>query len=171
MDFNKLAQEINQINQEKGFNDSNNSPLETICKIHSEIGEATQQVMYASDPIWFGEDGKPEGEYVEICDASIRTLGYLAYREFDFYKPSYSKLRFKNRYKNHNYLHLCLTTATDIYREQGDGKHLLEELFGFVCLCRDYLNFKYPDIDFEATMRLKIEYNKTRPYLHGNKEA
>lgn len=171
MDFNKLAQEINQINQEKGFNDSNNSPLETIAKIHSEIGEATEQVMYRTAPIWYGEDGKPEGEYVEICDASIRTLGYLAYRNYSFVLQYVSILRFNRNFEAHNYLHFHLTQTTDVYRRKGDGQYFLNILFEFVFLCHQYLLQKYPEIDFEKTMREKIEYNKTRPYRHGNKEA
>ena len=171
MDFNKLAQEINQINQEKGFNDSNNSPLETIAKIHSEIGEATLAVIDGLPPVWNGIDDKPEGEYVEICDASIRTLGYLAYRGYDFKTLRVPYLPVKGRMKSHNHLHFILSESTEIFRQNGDCDKFLDSLYSFALLCREYLVRKYSEIDFEKTMREKIEYNKTRPYRHGNKKA
>lgn len=172
MDFNKLAQEINQINQEKGFNDSNNSPLETICKIHSEIGEATEQFIKCKPEVWYGKDGKPEGFNVELIDAFIRGLGYLAYREYkinnEAFELSPRGLNALNKLETCAILNMVLSEATHTFRAGYDYLYELEHFARFVY--RYFLDNNKIET-FEKLLREKIEYNKTRPYRHGNKEA
>ena len=170
MDFNKLAQEINQINQEKGWNDLDRRPLEIIALIHSEISEATEQWLHNKPNVWYGEDGKPEGFYVELIDAFIRTLGYLGYNGYEI-TSEYSDDEDVSDFDDAEYcayLNMQLSKATEEYRLGLDfNKNLLEFAF---CIYDYFVNLKLEG-GFEKLLREKIEYNKTRPYRHGNKEA
>lgn len=172
MDFNKLAQEINQINQEKGFNDLDRRPLEIIALIHSEISEATEQFMKSKPNVWYGDDGKPEGFYVELIDALIRSLGYIGNSEYNL-KDSILigkdyGLQTVNELEICAVLHFKLSEATEDFR-------MSYWVYPQLAIFADYIYGYFKAINeielFEKLLREKIEYNKTRPYLHGNKEA
>jgi hypothetical protein len=47
------------------------TPLEAHALIHTEIAEATEEVRN-SKPHFYVENGKPEGEAIELADALIR---------------------------------------------------------------------------------------------------
>lgn len=99
-----MIEQINDINEEKGWNENNPSFCEKLVLAHAELSEALE--AYRIDD-WYHveESGKPEGVVVELADAVIRIF------------------------------HMA-------------------KLF---------------DLDLEAALVEKIEYNKSRPYRHGNK--
>lgn len=57
--------------------------------------------------------------------------------------------------------------SPDRYYESGKPCGELSEIADALILILDYCAYKHWDI--EAAVNEKIEYNKTRPYRHGNK--
>jgi hypothetical protein len=90
-----------------GWWDSPRPSLECHMLMVSEIAEATEEYRKGKPPIYIGENGKPEGEAIELADVLLRIFDYFGAKGWDL----------------------------------------------------------------EKTVRLKHEYNKTRPYRHGNKIA
>ena len=95
--FNQLAKEIHENAVSKGWWDQERNPLEIHALIHSEISEATECARNG-EPDFHVDEGKPEGEAVELADAVIRILDYAAKRGWDFdavvkAKMEYNKTR------------------------------------------------------------------------------
>lgn len=106
MKLNELAAQVHAAAKAKGFYDKPKTPLEYHMLIVSEVAEASEQVREGNPPVFHYEgETKPEGEAVELADALIRILDYMAYNEWDV----------------------------------------------------------------EAIVKRKLEYNSTRPYMHGKK--
>ena len=91
--------EIHQLAREKGWYDSKQrTPLEIHMLIVSEIAEATEAVRNNELEIYVKDDGKWEGEAVELADALIRILDYAESRGWDMdqivnNKHEYNKTR------------------------------------------------------------------------------
>ena len=104
MKINELVKEVHETAKEKGWWDSPRSPLEIHALIHAEIAEATEEAR-KGNPDMYLEEGKPEGELIELADAIIRIADWCGFKGWDL----------------------------------------------------------------EEALKVKMEYNKTRPYRHGNK--
>lgn len=77
--MNKLADEIHRVACSKGWWDKPRSVLEIAALIHSEISEAVEAAREPDNAlVWTDAEGKPEGVAVEMVDAMIRILDYLA---------------------------------------------------------------------------------------------
>ena len=92
-----MACEIHENAVSKGWWDQERNPLEIHALIHSEISEATECARNG-EPDFHVDEGKPEGEAVELADAVIRILDYAAKRGWDFdavvkAKMEYNKTR------------------------------------------------------------------------------
>ena len=103
--INEFAQLVHENAKDKGWHETERSPLEFIALMHSELSEGVEEVRKRTESIYFIED-KPEGLQIELADCMIRIADYFAYRGWDL----------------------------------------------------------------EGTLRIKMEYNKTRSYRHGNKK-
>lgn len=79
----ELALLIHSEAKAKGWHDRPRSPLEEHALITSEIGEATDAVRDGLPEYFVRENGKPDGEAVEIIDAIIRALDYCGKRGWD----------------------------------------------------------------------------------------
>lgn len=95
MDLNTLAQQIMDINTEKGFNDRPLNVGETIALMHSELSEALE-----ADRKDLMDDKLPHrtGCEVEMADAIIRILHFSARKGYDIQgavmeKIAYNKTR------------------------------------------------------------------------------
>ena len=64
-------------------------------------------------------------------------------------------------------MHSELSEALEAMREHASKDAVAEELADCCIRIFDYCGAR--DIELEATLRKKIEYNKTRPYRHGKK--
>ena len=105
MKINELVKEVHETAKEKGWWDSPRSPLEIHALIHAEVAEATEEARQGN-PNMYLEEGKPEGELIELADAIIRIADWCGFKGWDL----------------------------------------------------------------EEALKVKIEYNKTRSYRHGNKK-
>ena len=106
MDIRETAKEIHANATDHGWHEIDRSALENHALFHSEIAEATESVRNNEVPLWRDNDGKYQGEAIELADCVIRIFDYFEWRGWNI----------------------------------------------------------------EECLRLKMEYNKTRPYRHGGKK-
>ncbi len=76
------AIEIHLNSKAHGFWDDNRSTAETIALCHSELSEALEEARNGN-PLYYEENGKPEGIAVELVDCVIRIFDYLAHEGVD----------------------------------------------------------------------------------------
>lgn len=156
---------------------------EQVVNFHAEISEAWE--CYRSGlmetyihPTWARgitqcPSGKPEGFWVEIADLLIR-MGDTA-GAYKMIMHTGDKYGFMNEKRALNIPEAIETLHYEIsllVRERRLG-HAIKELNGqFLAvfdMCFDLaLHHK---VNLEEVVRLKLEYNKSRPYRHGNKKA
>ena len=96
-DLNALAKQIHNTAVAHGWWDNPPSFGEVCALIHSEVSEALEEYRQKR-PLSYVCQGKPEGQAVELIDAVIRVLDYLAYAEVDVdalmaQKMAYNKTR------------------------------------------------------------------------------
>lgn len=164
----ELAKEIYSVNLEKGFHNSPRSTSQISLLFIEEIMEAFSVIR---TDINKKSDKIPESLHFheEICDLIIRVLDimYSKIHEIEnrqiIVKPHLSFLNMNNfdlENPNYNYL-LSLVDVCTLYGLENDIKYLSIILDGvFSMFDHDLLM---------TTMRSKIDYNKSRPYLHGRK--
>lgn len=185
IDLNKLSRELHEAAVEKGFWDVEDSINKHVAKMHSEISEAVQEdrcgrpllyvddiavVSRITDPALF--DGrKPEGVAAELADFVMMALDYLEYggvtRRIARYadivcgdlRETISKSDFAQLAVS---LHAALSKASAI---ETDDENTLIALCFMVYAPVVWLNGHGCDI--WEIIRLKMEYNRSRPKLHG----
>lgn len=118
---------------------------------------------------------KPEGEAVELVDCAIRIFDYFGAMKWDFDNALGTCESYPHWLNDYDFgdgsalsAHLAITKAIVM----ADSKDLTESQISFslthcVNIIQKYFEFK--GWDFEAVVNIKHEYNKTRPYRHGNK--
>jgi NTP pyrophosphatase (non-canonical NTP hydrolase) len=105
----QLQKKIHQTAKAKGWWDRPRDMPELLVLIHSEISESLEAFRSGMLPhqVYFHDDGKPEGVFVELADAVIRILDAA----------------------------------------------------------------EYHGVNLEEIIHLKVSYNDTRPYRHGDKKV
>lgn len=102
MKLNELAAQIHRDNRNKGFYDGvTRTPLEYHMLMVTELAEASEAVR-KGHPDHYLDEGKPEGEAVEIADTLIRILDYAAFKKWDLDAIVEEKLNFN---KTRSYRH------------------------------------------------------------------
>lgn len=188
MDWIKWANEIHENSKAHGWWDEERTAAEIVCLSHSELSEALEEyrnnrpMVYGlmihgdekdtpyreTDMAAIRERGlKPEGVAVELVDAAIRGMDWLAHNgtsgllrgkcslegeELDCEIPSLIA-----------YLHKTISASIWWFGTSIEPYHIAD----MVTSVREWLEAH--DIDFEAVLALKHEYNKGRPYRHGGK--
>lgn len=107
MNIKEWQEKVYKIAVSKGWYDKDvhqATDIERHMLIVSEVAEATEEARARKEPVYI-ENGKPEGEAVELADAAIRIFDY----------------------------------------------------------------FEHKGWNLEEVMKLKSDYNETRPYRHGGK--
>lgn len=92
--FSDLQRQIGETNEQSGFNEAENIPLEyrdlywdrKLLLVVSEIAEAQDEIRHGhsiSEQYYSGEENKPEGAPSEMADAVIRLFGIAHEAGFD----------------------------------------------------------------------------------------
>lgn len=99
---NGLVKEVHELAKEKGWWDGvPRSPLEIHMLAVSEIAEATEEAR-TSNPPFYLDGAKPEGEAVELVDAVIRIMDYFGYRGWDMEQVIEAKMKY-NETRSHRH--------------------------------------------------------------------
>lgn len=173
IDLNKLAAEIHAAAVEKGFWDVENAEEKHLAKMISELGEVVQAdragIMYEVEH----EGAKPEGVVAELADFVMMALDVYVHTKVDVnrfvgvigfdeycagvgaevvHRPAYS-------------LALLLDMALNAFMDPDDINDIagavLVTTYGVACWVRSQ------GFDLWEIIRAKMEYNKSRPKLHG----
>lgn len=184
IDLSKLAAELHEAAVKKGFWNVHHAESRHIAKMHCELSEAIQEdrcgrpMLYVddieveaqiTDPAMFG-GRKPEGVAAELADFVMMALDYLVHVGVDFsedvgdvFAECYIDPELRKEVKDHdlceivNVLHSCVVD-TD---EDGDVSTLIGSILA-VCAWLEVRG-----CDLWEVIRIKMEYNKSRPALHG----
>ena len=174
VDFSK---EVYQNAVAHGWHETERNPAEIYTLIHSELSEALEEYRCSRGNVWYGEGGKPEGIAIELLDAVIRIFDFLGKLGVTFQTDTIEKMADtvkmnKEGDRLHNdpfpvYLcevHDCISKAYEDGLNFHDG---IGHLLGAVALIFKWLQEE--DFDIEKHLIEKHEFNKSRPFRHGNK--
>jgi len=143
--------------------------LAKLALIHSELSEALDENDAGRFDVWYSTDkpAKPEGFVVEIADACIRAMDTCEALGLNLGSAIGLEVEAGTQ-ADMSSLHRFVSQAVEAAR--------VGNYDGFVCALSGLLlgcfaacsNF---GLDLDAAIRLKIEYNRTRPHRHGGKLA
>ncbi len=162
MNIAKLQKECHEIAVARGWYDGEErSEEEYWALFHSEVSEAFEEWRRGHEVthIYYNiVDGKPEGVPIELADLLIRIFDYMQQRE-GIIKPMAMKME-----KNMSFpvfivgLHWFLADSREHF--------CLDNVVASVI---SWCEFNH--IGIERAIRLKMDYNRTRSYRHGNKRV
>ncbi len=172
MRIQELIDDIHKNAVEHGWWETARSKPEIIALINSEWSEALEESRAGHPLVWLGEHDKPEGIAVELVDGVIRIFDYLGQMGI----PDMSEGEVEDLY--------CLADLG--FDGIGDG---LPEVIAWLHLrTSETITNDLPiltrsqlltaakialrwisdrGLDPIEVIRIKHEYNKTRPYKHG----
>lgn len=164
----ELIKEIHENAVAHGWWEGERDIAEIYALIHSELSEALEEYRSGKEMIYY-VDGKPEGIAVELADAVIRILDYVAQREFYTGIVLYTEhIRVNDKKVSLPRLivecHESITMAR-VYDEENRSP--VGHFTKVKANIREYLSDN--GLDLYEIIRIKHEYNKTRPYRHGGK--
>lgn len=190
LDRNEFAKDVHAVAVEHGWwEDEENNDLDTkIALIHAEWSEALEEYRagrpmvyvldiegddeitprYETDPDRFA-GRKPEGIAVELVDGVIRILDLMAAKGME----AYSGDNIAEGERSLPQLVAMLHYATAMAGCDLGLYEMEDEAENWLCSCivivREWLEEQ--GVDMDEILRLKHEYNKTRPYRHGGKRC
>ncbi len=176
MDLNKWAAEIHEIARAKGWWDEPRTSDDIIALCHSELSEALECYRDGNGVafVWLEKDGvvstvclgtppdldgwKPEGVPIELADCVIRVMDYAAHEGWvlldDALAGDFALTSLICR--SHSLLSKVLR-----FRAQG--------YFASLCIAEIAHYLDSIGHDLETLVKLKCDYNRTRPHRHGGK--
>ena len=183
---------IHEVAVAKGWwqNAEERQPGTIIFLMISELVEAFEEYRKPEldiKTIYYGQGDKPEGVPIELADAAIRILDYVCWLSLqcggdmvitdaiedmgdmptdNISQDFGSALMDSIQLFDSAFAELLYTTRTreKIRYRQGITELLMAlRLLNAIC--------KFFAIDIDRAMQIKHDFNKTRPYRHGNKRA
>lgn len=171
IDLNKLAAEIHAAAVEKGFWDVENAQIKHIAKMHSELSEAVQAdragVMYEIEH----EGAKPEGVFAELADFVMMVLDLFECNgclervmEYERFVSEDERKIVMNATLPDLAIsaHAALSIMIDPEVSENDTL-----IFAFSAIYMPMAWVEAHGYDLWQIIRQKMEYNKSRPRLHG----
>lgn len=175
---NELIKKAHENAVAHGFWDSAPTFSESCALIHSEISESFEEWRNNRPNEYTGENGKPEGVWVELADVVLRVADLLGYIETmistkdDTFTKLYGDVleamrNIKGSFGEFiDYLHMLVAEAS----KENDADSDDGTVFTFVYLLMNvYAKAEVDGIDLDGIVERKHAYNVTRPYRHGNK--
>jgi NTP pyrophosphatase (non-canonical NTP hydrolase) len=169
--LNELKHEVHKNNKDKGFYDTPKSVEEILMLIISELGEACEAhrkgrfckvdldgVIYQEDFEKYVKDTFED----EVADTVIRILDFCGYKDIDIVFPEGDFAVPENELEK---LFFCVVQICLMYVQDETCKTSNQFTIGRVL----YYIYQFASFDLNEHIKLKLEYNKTRPYKHGKK--
>lgn len=178
--LNELAKDIHELAVSKGWWEKERDFGEIIALCHGELSEALEEyrnnkpMLYYKDFAGLGveieKSEKPEGIAVELADTIIRIFDYCGKHDVDVDELiEQGDIRFtKLNVELPQLVAHCHWQLSQAYEQYLD---CLDNIFEWLINCV-YIILKWCElqgINILDMVRIKHEYNKTRPYRHGNK--
>ena len=189
--LNALAAAVHENAVAHGWWEKERSFPEIIALIHSELSEALEEFRNGKPLFYYNIDEcdglpcspilegkhicenvnctkgrKPEGVAVELADCIIRILDYCGRHKLDIEEALSIRRAGNDTYSLPELVAACHYAISKAYIPQSDC------IYGFA-ECISLIKFwcVENDIDIDYVIRLKHEYNKSRPYRHGGKKC
>ena len=170
---NEWAKIIHEYAKAHGWWDKERSDGEILALCHSELSEALEEYRNGKPMLYYVDD-KPEGIAVELADCVIRILDYLGYKEqeFDGRVAEYISGNCEDFGTFISEMHSMLSATIETYYNYRRGvlEMTIKSAYCTSRIIYDIHNhLKANNIDLWEIVRIKHEYNVTRPYRHGGK--
>ena len=195
LDLNAFAQEVHAVSVEHGWWEGERDDAKCVALMCCEVAEAVEEYRngkpwmylpitgstneggwrYEHDPDKF-EGRKPEGIAVELIDCCLRILDFAGehswemwpeYRTFEqFCEYECDALEGWDLMRVAAWLFTEIGACLDVESNQVYRVDRLMEIVGSIARW-----IEAQGVDFETVLRIKHEYNKTRPYRHGGKRC
>ncbi|MBZ0158446.1 MAG: hypothetical protein K8I29_19785 [Alphaproteobacteria bacterium] len=94
MEINELVKMAHERAVKSGWWDPAKSPLECHMMVVTEMAEAVEACRIEQPPFYVAENGKPEGEAVELADAIIRIADYFGHKGWDLQEVLIAKMKY-----------------------------------------------------------------------------
>jgi hypothetical protein len=166
-ELNDFAKEIYRNAVNHGWWEEERPWAEIVSLIHSELSEALEEYRAGRELMRIYYDDKPEGIPIELADAVIRILDYCGHEKVDIAEE------IKSIRVGHTSMELPELIAGCHYYVSGAYRNKKSYMPIYFALCIDEIDFWFKEQGGElmAAVKLKHEYNKTRPYRHGGKRC
>lgn len=170
IDLNTLAADIHAAAVEKGFWDVEDAADKHVAKMHSELSEAVQTdragIMYEVER----EGAKPEGVAAELADFVMMALDLLAREDFDMDEISmhvHKVIRSSERCLHQARESTLPALVNNVHKLVSSAVfgNKLDLLCVAVIVVDAWLRARGHGL--WEIIRSKMEYNKSRPKLHG----
>lgn len=173
MNYKELTKEIHNDAIDRGWwtGTGNRDWHDHAANFHAEVSEAWEEWRNGKDPweVYYSGFGgsKPEGIPIELADVCIRIMDTLGKEGVPVtehllslsiqHLPAGMPATFAELI---GWLHRIIdqSSVTDLAR-----------LVSAIALCEKYLGWY--NVDLLQVIRIKVDYNKTRPHRHGGKRA
>lgn len=181
MNLAEFTRDVHQNAVEHGWWDDERDYATIIALIHSEWSEALEAYRNHEPMVWHKEkDGhqKPEGFAVEMIDGCIRILDLAGKVGRNVYLEEIKDIQKMIAAVPQGYAEMsetqlianCHAITSDAFAaSQTDEVTTIDTLIA--CMFCVFAWMQAHDLYWEAIIREKHEYNKTRPYRHGNKRV
>lgn len=138
--------------------------IEQCNNFHAEVSEAWEEYRAGRADVWMAENGKPEGFLVEVADLLIRladTCGSLGIVEFQA----------PDRFPSVDTKERLIDALHGQLQALRNSNGLPEHISAIFSTCFDYASRALSTEHLWSAISLKMDYNATRPFRHGNKLA
>ena len=161
MDWKAMRNLVHQTAVEHGWHESRRSFSEYACLFHCELSEAVEELRKGpGHEHYYGENGKPEGYYVELVDCIIRVLDWMGKEDIlpENIQIPMNESEITEIARAHFYV-------SEAWNRDAQGKSCLLYMSALLCVLTGILESHRQDV--EALIREKNEYNKGRGWKHG----
>lgn len=165
--LNDLRDDIYDNAVKHGWWDKPRNTGDMLCLLHSEVSEAWDCLKSGEIETKLSDLGKPEGYFTEIADVVIRVLDMMGGADLDVI--SIEEIHIEN-YTDTEYLceiNQAISMVLENIRDGKSGGVYGKDLSRVIDRC--FMIIVDRECDLIAEIKLKHEYNKTRPYRHGGK--
>lgn len=171
--INEMAEEMHENAVNHGFWNVEDVQAVSIGMLHCELSEALQAERSRLPMFDYQEGkGKPEGVAVELADFVIRLMDWAAGNSVTISDKTQRVPVYKSLVRMVNELHGCITqigcaashmmctgNPEDVKKLQGVMiSNAIESVEQFL---------KGKSVDLWAVVKAKMDYNRSRPFLHG----